>query len=501
MNFQKITLILLLFAMVFFSGCEKPGHDTYNPYTIAETPIENPVVEEIEIDPTIAIEEAVVQHTNFLTKLLAQASMIINMEASLNGLIDNQAVVRTCPDHTQTGNFAGATPTPTVSLDVTFNNCSPAATFGHTYDGTISMLFNGSLGADQTVAAGNTDDFTMKITGSGLTVNNGTTTFTITSPADIEFDYAATTGGNFQYNYVLGGDVTVSDGTYTTTYLSGMSGQFELVDINSDDDTNNPFTFIEDEFKIGIDATTVHCNNGTTTMNICMETTTPISIETLTCGCPKSGVLELETTCGGNADQYNFGSDVEGVINNTCDRYVQKNGSGFTALPSCANCDNVASVGYQTVELNGKIWLAENLNIDVPDSWCYADNPTNCDIYGKLYTWESAQVACAELGDCWRVPTEAEWISMVVSYGGFGHEPGSAYDELLDGGSTGFNVLLAGFRNSSSYTQLGTYGTMWTSTASSTTKAAQINFYRPFTRILRSFDPKDWRYSCRCILD
>jgi len=48
---------------------------------------------------------------------------------------------------------------------------------------------------------------------------------------------------------------------------------------------------------------------------------------------------------------------------------------------------------YEIAQIGDQIWLAENLNYTGPDvsySTCYGNNPSNCDIYGRLYDWASA---------------------------------------------------------------------------------------------------------------
>jgi hypothetical protein len=48
---------------------------------------------------------------------------------------------------------------------------------------------------------------------------------------------------------------------------------------------------------------------------------------------------------------------------------------------------------FETVALGGLKWMTKNLNVETADSWCYDDNPVNCNRYGRLYTWEAAKSA------------------------------------------------------------------------------------------------------------
>ena len=49
---------------------------------------------------------------------------------------------------------------------------------------------------------------------------------------------------------------------------------------------------------------------------------------------------------------------------------------------------------YTTIEVKDKdyseTWMAENLNYEVENSSCYKDISSNCDTYGRLYTWAAA---------------------------------------------------------------------------------------------------------------
>ncbi len=65
---------------------------------------------------------------------------------------------------------------------------------------------------------------------------------------------------------------------------------------------------------------------------------------------------------------------------------------------------------YQTVKLGKQTWLAHDLNYETENSWCYGDDPANCDVYGRLYDWEAAMNACPA---GWHLASDEEWSTLI----------------------------------------------------------------------------------------
>ena len=144
---------------------------------------------------------------------------------------------------------------------------------------------------------------------------------------------------------------------------------------------------------------------------------------------------------------YAVSSSNIGSSNNPSSSSVAPSSSSlFVAVP----CDN-ASTGantvtcggqtYNTVQIGEQIWMAENLNYDVPDDTtdvCYKNDSSNCTTYGRLYSWATAmglnsncnsrncsgQVQDKHQGICpsdWHIPSDDDWtilINYVESQGG-----------------------------------------------------------------------------------
>jgi len=127
---------------------------------------------------------------------------------------------------------------------------------------------------------------------------------------------------------------------------------------------------------------------------------------------------------------------------------------------------------YPTVIIGTQMWLAANMNYEASSgSFCYGNTPSNCDTYGRLYTFSAAAQACPT---GWHLPSDDEWKTLETTLGmaanqldisgettARGTTEGTA---LKVGGSSGFEAKLAGYVTGTSFYLLGTDGFFWTST-------------------------------------
>ena len=147
---------------------------------------------------------------------------------------------------------------------------------------------------------------------------------------------------------------------------------------------------------------------------------------------------------------------------------------------------------YETVELNGLIWMAENLRFESNAGSWQAVDTANESALGRLYSWEAAMRSCPP---GWRLPSEEEWMQMSQLFGGE-----AAYDDLVQGGHSNFSAHLAGSRNpSGNFNESGKLGFYWTRSESDEDKAWLYTFIEEFQVLRPSSLRKTWGLSCRCV--
>ena len=166
---------------------------------------------------------------------------------------------------------------------------------------------------------------------------------------------------------------------------------------------------------------------------------------------------------------------------------------------------------YRTLEINGQVWMAENLNYKTDDSRCYHDSLENCAKYGRLYVWAEALNVCPE---GWHLPDTTEWYALLYGTIGdiaevgieeLGRNIRSKSDWLYQGtggidakDALGFSVLPGGSGDSSSYVGKGYNANFWTALSYSNRESYSV-YISYNNAVAFSIDDKGFFESVRCL--
>ncbi|WP_290734117.1 MULTISPECIES: fibrobacter succinogenes major paralogous domain-containing protein [unclassified Fibrobacter] len=181
---------------------------------------------------------------------------------------------------------------------------------------------------------------------------------------------------------------------------------------------------------------------------------------------------------------------------------------------------------YKTVVIGAQTWMAENLNFETDDSECYDNDASNCEKYGRLYSWGTAMdgagafsengKGCGNANTCletfpvrgicpsgWHLPDKYEWETLFIAARGY-----TRAGKILksqsgwgDGGNgsdaVGFSVLFDGLGASVDDSRVH----FWTSTETSGEVAYWIGFRGVNDYVTNlEFDKDNFVY-VRCLKD
>lgn len=180
---------------------------------------------------------------------------------------------------------------------------------------------------------------------------------------------------------------------------------------------------------------------------------------------------------------------------------------------------------YKIITIGTQTWMAENLNYETENSFCYENESSNCKKYGRLYIWAAAKDACPK---GWHLPTKEEFEILVDYVGGeeiagkmlkstSGWHDCDYYENrrlpfechgLIDGGNGleafGFNALPVGVSFPTHFDYLGDDGSFWSATEYDSKRACYLLVAgdRDEGAIDCNIDAlKKWGYPVRCIKD
>ncbi|GBU20507.1 hypothetical protein R80B4_00385 [Fibrobacteres bacterium R8-0-B4] len=156
---------------------------------------------------------------------------------------------------------------------------------------------------------------------------------------------------------------------------------------------------------------------------------------------------------------------------------------------------------YNTMKVGAKTWMADNINFETGNSWCYDGDSTNCNAYGRLYDLTTATAACPS---GWRLPTLKEFGLFIKAVND--REAAKYAKVKKTGGAEAefrFPPILGGgrYRIGGEYSHIGGYSYWWATTGNA-------NIYAYFRYVgyghddtPDDFDVADYGLSVRCLKD
>jgi len=159
---------------------------------------------------------------------------------------------------------------------------------------------------------------------------------------------------------------------------------------------------------------------------------------------------------------------------------------------------------YRAVKIGAKIWMSQNMNYrpSIGNSWCYDNNSSNCDKYGRLYDWNAAKTACPS---GWHLPSRKEWKELVTAVGVatvVGKKLKVVSPEWNGTDEYKFSAQPGGYRNDDgSFSAVGTDGSWWTATESNNNNAYLRYMSSDYESVLEMEYDKSNGFSVRCVMD
>ena len=202
---------------------------------------------------------------------------------------------------------------------------------------------------------------------------------------------------------------------------------------------------------------------------------------------------------------------------------IKKKGDQFSPVADYGTMtDTRDGQTYKTVEVGGRVWMAENLNFagneDFPiveqNSICYNDTNITCELFGRLYSREGAMNsdtcgynhACS-LGDAvqgacpdgWHIPSlsEAEDLNVLL-YSSLASMTGW---RVIGEDSYGLSFLPTGNKRGDNFSNIGSSAFMWVNTPGAKQRYFVVNGDDKRVFIHQGINDTALYLSIRCVKD
>lgn len=208
-----------------------------------------------------------------------------------------------------------------------------------------------------------------------------------------------------------------------------------------------------------------------------------------------------------------------GERNLNCDNllyYIYDNSSSYEPIKTPCSIrksftDSRDKKEYKTVVIGKQEWMAENLNYETEESFCYDNSAKKCNLYGRLYTWNAAIKACPK---GWHLPTQKEFDILIDAVDGESTAgavlKSTNWNNYYGSNQTfdifNFSALPAGLGISSDLFSFERQSAeFWTSSENNETNSDDaffmLMYYGRDDAITQMSSPKDQLLSIRCIKD
>lgn len=195
---------------------------------------------------------------------------------------------------------------------------------------------------------------------------------------------------------------------------------------------------------------------------------------------------------------------------------------------SCPGLATITHEGkvYPTVQIGSQCWMGKNLDVGIMisnsqnpsdngviEKYCYKNLASQCNLKGGLYSWNELMAYSTSTGargicpQGWHIPSDDDWRDLEMEIGMTSSQAnqtgwrGTVEGTMLkQGGTTGFEALMAGILNFGFFNDMNVNGYFFTSSSSSVNAWVRLMNVGE-TRISRYQTLKQNALSVRCLKD